>query len=72
MPLSVIPWPVCLVLLLRMRSRDPRTQMPPLGTAAPDADGIRLIERWIADAAQARDRSRGSATASTPDDSIHP
>jgi hypothetical protein len=31
----------------RMRARDPRTQMPPLGTAVPDSDGLALIERWI-------------------------
>lgn len=35
------------VLALRMRSRDPRVQMPPLGTAIADADGLALIERWI-------------------------
>lgn len=35
------------VLALRMRSRNPRVQMPPLGTAIPDADGLALIERWI-------------------------
>lgn len=34
-------------LLARMRSRDPRTQMPPLGTAVPDAEAIALLERWI-------------------------
>jgi hypothetical protein len=35
------------VLPLRMRSRDPRVQMPPLGTAIPDSVGLALIERWI-------------------------
>jgi hypothetical protein len=34
-------------LLARMRSRDPRIQMPPLGTARPDLEAIALIERWI-------------------------
>jgi hypothetical protein len=34
-------------LLARMRSRDPRIQMPPLGTAKPDLEAIALIERWI-------------------------
>lgn len=34
-------------LLARMRSRDPRTQMPPLGTAVADAEAIALLERWI-------------------------
>jgi hypothetical protein len=35
-------------LLARMRSRDPRIQMPPLGTALPDLEAVALIERWIA------------------------
>ena len=35
------------VLALRMRSRQPKAQMPPLGTLAPDAEGLALVERWI-------------------------
>ena len=35
------------VLVQRLRSRDARTQMPPLGTAIPDAAALALIERWI-------------------------
>ena len=35
------------VLPLRMRSRDPRVQMPPLGTSVPDTEALALIERWI-------------------------
>lgn len=35
------------VLALRMRSRNPYTQMPPVGTRIADADGLALIERWI-------------------------
>lgn len=34
-------------LLARMRSRDPRIQMPPLGSLQPDAEAIALFERWI-------------------------
>jgi hypothetical protein len=34
-------------LTARMRSRDAHVQMPPLGTAIPDAEGLALIERWI-------------------------
>lgn len=34
-------------LALRMRSRDARLQMPPLGTDVADDDGLRLVERWI-------------------------
>ena len=35
------------VLALRMQSRQPQMQMPPLGTDAPDAEGLALITRWI-------------------------
>jgi hypothetical protein len=35
------------VLPLRMRSRDPRVQMPPLGTEIADSEAQALIERWI-------------------------
>jgi hypothetical protein len=35
------------VLAMRMKSRNPLTQMPPLGTRVPDAEAISLIERWI-------------------------
>lgn len=35
------------ILALRMRSRSPLMQMPPLGTHIPDEEGIALIEDWI-------------------------
>jgi hypothetical protein len=35
------------VLAMRMGSRDPLQQMPPLGTQAVDAEALRLIARWI-------------------------
>lgn len=35
------------VLLVRMRSRRPSTQMPPLGTVVPDREAIELITGWI-------------------------
>jgi hypothetical protein len=35
------------VIALRMSSRDPLQQMPPLGTNAIDAEALRLIGRWI-------------------------
>lgn len=35
------------VLPMRMRSRDPRVQMPPLGTSILDTEALALIERWI-------------------------
>lgn len=40
------------VLVARMRSRDPRIQMPPLGTQFPDTDALAVIERWILDQPQ--------------------
>ena len=40
--------PQASVLALRMRSRHPQVQMPPIGTRAPDPEGLALIERWIA------------------------
>ncbi len=36
------------VLALRMRSRQPQVQMPPIGTRTPDPEGLALVERWIA------------------------
>jgi hypothetical protein len=42
------------LLAQRMRSRNPRVQMPPLGTQVPDAEGLALIERWINHELQAR------------------
>lgn len=35
------------VLVVRMRTRDARTQMPPLGTDRPDPEGLALVQRWI-------------------------
>jgi hypothetical protein len=35
------------VLALRMNSRDPLQQMPPLGSAAVDAEAVALLKRWI-------------------------
>ena len=37
------------VLIARVRSRDPQTQMPPLGTQLRDAEAIALLERWISE-----------------------
>jgi hypothetical protein len=36
------------VLIGRVRSRNPQTQMPPLGTRLIDAEALALLERWIA------------------------
>jgi hypothetical protein len=35
------------VLALRMHSRNPLMQMPPVGTQLADAEGLALVERWI-------------------------
>lgn len=35
------------VLVLRMQTRNPQAQMPPLGTQLPDSRALELIERWI-------------------------
>ena len=37
------------VLLARVRSRNPQTQMPPIGTQAFDAEALTLLERWVAE-----------------------
>ncbi len=34
-------------LLARLRSRNPLTRMPPLGTALVDAEGVALLESWL-------------------------
>lgn len=35
------------LLALRMRSRQPHLQMPPIGTRITDDEGLALVERWI-------------------------
>jgi hypothetical protein len=34
-------------ILVRMRTRQPAAQMPPLATRAVDTEAVRLVERWI-------------------------
>lgn len=36
-------------LFVRMRSRRPSSQMPPLGTSVPDRDAVDLVSGWIAE-----------------------
>lgn len=36
-------------LLLRMRSRRPSSQMPPLGTVVPDQEAVAAIGRWVSE-----------------------
>jgi hypothetical protein len=39
--------PASSVIALRMRSREPTQQMPPLGSTVVDAEAMALIARWI-------------------------
>ena len=39
--------PASSVVALRMRSRDPTQQMPPLGSTVVDTEAMALIARWI-------------------------
>jgi mono/diheme cytochrome c family protein len=41
--------PAASALLMRMRSRNPLLQMPPLGTRLVDTEAVALLERWIAE-----------------------
>ena len=40
------------VLIARVRSRNPNTQMPPIGTQLLDTQAIALLERWVAEKSQ--------------------
>ena len=47
------------VLVARMRSRNPQSQMPPLGTKVADTEALEVIERWIRSQSQpAKEPSR--------------
>jgi hypothetical protein len=48
-PLIAPGRPEASVLIARVRSRNPQTQMPPLGTQVPDNEALALLERWIAE-----------------------
>ena len=48
-PLLTTGAPDLSALFVRMRSRRPSSQMPPLGTVVPDREAIDLIAAWIAD-----------------------
>ena len=41
--------PAASLLLVRLASRNPVTQMPPLGTRVVDEDAVALIRKWIAE-----------------------
>ena len=46
-PLIAPGRPDASVLMARVRSRNPQTQMPPLGTQQLDTEALALLERWI-------------------------
>jgi hypothetical protein len=48
-------------LLVRMRSRRPSTQMPPLGTAIADHEAVDMVSAWIKDLARRDDRRAADA-----------
>jgi hypothetical protein len=41
-------------ILLRMKSRRPSSQMPPLGTVARDEAAVKAMEQWIGEIAGSR------------------
>lgn len=45
-------------LFVRMRSRRPSSQMPPLGTVLPDREALDLVSAWIADLSRAQPHRR--------------
>jgi hypothetical protein len=53
------------VVALRMRSRDPLLQMPPIGTLAVDEAAVALIERWISHDLAAQRRAANQQTKET-------
>jgi mono/diheme cytochrome c family protein len=53
-PLIAPGQPNASVLIARVRSRNPQTQMPPLGTRMLDSEALALLERWIADQSHTR------------------
>jgi len=58
--------PQASVVVARMRSRNPSTQMPPIGTQAPDVEALALIERWIAEKSPRKSSPESLTKSSTP------
>jgi hypothetical protein len=54
------------VLAQRMASREPRIQMPPLGTEITDPEGLALVARWIAGTAAASAATTAPPTTPSP------
>jgi mono/diheme cytochrome c family protein len=52
-------------ILVRMKSRRPSSQMPPLGTVLPDEQAVQAVETWIAQQASTREPVTATAAART-------
>jgi hypothetical protein len=46
------------VLIGRVRSRNPQTQMPPIGTQLVDKEALALLERWISEKSSTPEESK--------------
>lgn len=46
------------VLITRVRSRNPQTQMPPIGTRLIDTEALALLERWISEKSSTPEESK--------------
>jgi hypothetical protein len=46
------------VLITRVRSRNPQTQMPPIGTRLIDTEALALLERWISEKSSTAEESK--------------
>ena len=46
------------VLIARVRSRNPQTQMPPIGTRVIDTEALALLERWITEKSSTPEESK--------------
>ena len=67
-PLIASGNPQASVLIARMRSRNPNTQMPPIGTQAPDVEALALLERWIAEKSSRKSSPELLTKSSTPEE----
>jgi cytochrome c553 len=50
--------PAASVLITRVSSRNPQTQMPPIGTRLVDSEALALLERWISEKSTTAEESK--------------
>jgi hypothetical protein len=50
--------PAASVLVTRVSSRNPQTQMPPIGTRLVDSEALALLERWISEKSTTAEESK--------------